>query len=161
MRTRSLTTGKTAMTRSLAYAGASVFLGVLIGLNTVTTFGETSAAEGPSVLLPIYAPIPTPRPEDHDLGSAGQESLHKQDRLRQASQPLIGTTPQPIPPARQNVRAVGWAFLPDFSEQTELVGEADARAEDAAEAAANEAAKLEQATETVAALSLGQSERRQ
>jgi hypothetical protein len=152
---------RAAMTRTLAYAGASVFLGMLIGLITVASFGATSAAEGPSVLLPTYAPIPAPRPQDHDRSSADQEGHDKQDRLHQTGQPLIGTTPQPIPPARQNIRAVGWAFLPDPSEEIVLVGEADARAEDAAEAISNEAAKLEQATETVAVLSSDQSYRRQ
>ena len=171
MSARSLTTGKTtlvigsargigaAMTQALAYAGAPVLRCMLIfGLIALATFGEASAEAGRSVLLPISAPIPAPRPQDHDRSSVEQESDQKRDRLRQTSQTLIGTTPQPIPPARQNVRVVGWDFLPDPSEEIELVGEAHARAVDAAEAIENAAAKLEQATETVAALSLGQSD---
>jgi hypothetical protein len=147
-----------AMTQTRAYAGAPVFRYLLIGLIALATFGEASAAAGRPVLLPISAPIPAPRPQDHDRSSVKQEGNQKRDRLRQTSQTLIGTAPQSIPPARQNVRVVGWAFLPDPSEEIELRGEAQARAVDAAEAIGNAAAKLEQATATVAALSLGQSD---
>jgi hypothetical protein len=166
MSARSLTTGKTlvinsarglgaAMTQTLAFAGAPVLRSMLIGLIALATFGEASADVGRSVLLPISAPIPAPHPQDHDRSSVDQESDQKRDRLRQTSQTLIGTTPQPIPPARQNVRVVGWNFLPDPSEEIELVGEAHARAVDAAEAIENAAAKLEQATTTVAGLVIG------
>jgi hypothetical protein len=170
MSSGSPTTGKTiviggargigaAMTQTWAYAGASVFRCLIVGLIALATFGEASAEAGRSVLLPISAPIPAPRPQGDDRSSVDQGRDQKQDRLRQTSQTLIGTTPQLIPPARQNVRVVGWAFLPDPSEEIELVGEAHARAVDAAEAVANAADKLEQATtETVAALSLGQSD---
>ncbi|MET0167954.1 MAG: hypothetical protein ABW318_23560 [Vicinamibacterales bacterium] len=161
----SLTTGETlviggprdigaATTQTRAYAGAPVFRCLIVGLIALASFGEASAEAGRSVLLPISAPIPAPRPQSDDRSSVDQGHDQKQDRLRQTSQTLIGTTPQPIPPARQNVRVVGWAFLPDPSEEIELVGEAHARAVDAAEAGANVAAKLERATETVAALSL-------
>ena len=162
MSARSLTTGKTlviggarsigaAMTQTLARTGAPVLRCILIGLIALATFGEAPVAAGQSVLLPTSAPIPTPRPQDHDRSSVEPESDQKQDRLRQTSQTLIGTTPQPT---RQNVRVVGWAFLPDPSEEIELRGEANARVVDATEAIENAAAKMEQATATVAALSL-------
>ena len=163
----SLTTGKTlviggtrgigaAITQTRAYAGAPVFRFLIVGLIALATFGEASAEAGRSVLLPVSAPIPASRPQDHDRSSVDQGHDQKRDRLRQTSQTLIGTAPQPMPLARQNVRVVGVAFLPDPTEEIELVGEAHARAVDAAEAIENAAAKLEQATETVAALSLGQ-----
>jgi hypothetical protein len=168
MRARSLATGKTpvigsargiraAMTQTLAYAGAPVLGCMLIGLIALTTFGQAPAHAEPSVLLPISAPIPQPRPQDHD-GRAVENGDLKQDRLRMISQTLIGTEPQSIPPARQNVRVVGWNFLPDPSEKIEVAGEAQARAVDAAEAIENAAAKLKQATTMVAASSWGQSD---
>jgi hypothetical protein len=142
------------MTQTWTYAGAPVFRCLIVGLIALATLGAASAEAGRSVLLPISAPIPESRPQDHDRTSVDQESDQKQDRLRQTTQALIGTAPQPIPPARQNVRVVGWAFLPDPCEEIELAGEAHARAVDAAEAVANAAAKLGHANETVAALSL-------
>jgi hypothetical protein len=165
MRARSLTTGKTlviggprgigtTITQKQPNAGAPLFRGLLIGLIALAAFGEASAEAGRSVLLPISAPIPAPRPQDNDRSSVEPESDQKRDRLRQTSQTLIGTMPQPIPSARQSVRVVGWAFLPDPSEEIELRGEANARVVDAAEAIQNAAAKMEQATATVAALSL-------
>ena len=172
MSARNLTTGKNlliggersigaATTQTLTYAGAPALRCLLISLIALVTFVQASAEAGQSVLLPASAPIPAPRPQDHDRSSVDQGRDQKQDRLRQTNQTSIGTTPEPIPAVRQNIRVVGWAFLPDPSEEIELVGEAHARIVDAAEATANAAVKLDQATQTVAALSVGQSDRRQ
>ena len=142
----------------LTFVGAPVLRWMLIGLIALATFGDASAAAGRSVLLPTSAPIPTPRPQFDNHAPVEQGSDQKRDRLHQTGMTLISTTPQPLPRTRQNVRIVGEAYLPDPSEDIELVGEADARTVDAAEAIENAAAKSEQATATVAALSLGQSD---
>ena len=129
-----------------------------IGLIALATFGDASAAASRSVLLPTSAPIPTPRPQYDNRAPVEQESDQKRDRLHQTGMTLIGTTPQPLPAARQYARIVGEAYLPDPSEDIELVGEAHARAVDAAEAFENAAAKSGQATGMVAGLSWGQSD---
>jgi hypothetical protein len=140
----------------LTIAGAPVLRWTLVGLIALAPFGDASAAASRPVLLPTSAPIPTPRPQVDDRAPVEQGRDQKRDRLRQTDMTSIGTTPQPLPPPRQNVRIVGEAYLPDPSEHIELVGEAHARAVDAAEAIENAAAKSRQATSMVAALSLGQ-----
>jgi hypothetical protein len=142
----------------LTFAGAPVLRGMLVGLIATATFGDASAAASRSVLLPTSAPIPTPRPQIDNRAPVEQGSDQKRDRLHRTDVTLIGATSQPLPPTRQNVRIVGEAYLPDPSQDIELVGEAHARAVDAAEAVENAAAKSEQETATVAALSLGQSD---
>jgi len=140
------------------FVGAPVLRWMLVGLIALATFGEASAADRRPPLLPASAPIPTPRPQIDDRQPVEQGSDQKQDRLHRTEVTMISTTPQPLPPTRRNVRVVGGAYLPDPSERIVLLGEAHARAVDAAEAIENAAAKLDQETATVAALSLGQSD---
>lgn len=72
-------------------------------------------------------PIPTPRPSYGDDEKIVEiEQVQKQRRLRPSV--IISRTPQVIPPSRQDVRTVGWKFLPDASEEIELAGEAAAHA---------------------------------
>lgn len=145
----------------LAIAGAPALRWALVGLIALAPLGDASAGTSLPVSLPASAPIPTPRPQIDNRAPVEQGRDQKQDRLRQTDIASIGTTPQPLPPPGQNVRVVGWAYLPDPSDHIELAGEAHARVVDAAEAIENAAAKSNQATATVAALSFGQSERRQ
>ena len=142
----------------VTFVGAPVLRWMLVGLIALATFGEASAADRRAVLLPASAPIPTPRPQIDDRAPVEQGSDQKRDRLHRTDVTMISTTPQPLPPTRQNVRIVGEAYLPDPSEKIVLLGEAHARAVDAAEAMENAAAKSEHATSTVAALSWGQSD---
>jgi hypothetical protein len=148
-----------AIAQTAVHAGAPALRCMLIFLIAQAAFEEALAGTRRSVSLPATAPIPMARPPGQDRASAGQVSDRKLVRQRQVSPTLIGTRPQPIPATRQNVRIVGWAFLPDPSEKIELLGEAKARALDAEEAKKNAVAKSGEAKATVAALSLGRSKR--
>ena len=130
---------------------------MLIGLIALATFGEVSAHAERSVLLQFPRQS---RPARRTM-TAAQSNRKATRNADRPAQDQSGHRLEPRTPTRQNVGVVGWAFLPDPSEEIELVGEAHARAVDAAEAIENAAANWSTATETVAALSLGQSDRQQ